>query len=66
VAVRNIRHSGEFKFKSNHYFLSELLVGEKVGLVETADGKYEIRLGFHPIGILDIKLGKVEPKLIKV
>jgi transposase InsO family protein len=66
VEVRTVRHNGEFKFKSNHYFLSELLVGEKVGLVEATDGKYEIRFGFHPICILDERLGKVEPKLTKV
>ena len=52
--------------KVDHYFISELLAGEKVGLIEAADGKYEIRFGFHPIGILDIRLGKVEPKSIKV
>ena len=66
VEVRTIRHNGEFKFKSNHYYLSELLVGERVGFAETADGKYEIRFAFHPIGILDVRLGKVEPKLKKV
>jgi hypothetical protein len=66
VEVRTIRHNGEFKFKSNHCFLSELLVGEKIGLVEATDGKYEIRFGFHPIGTLDVRLGKVEPKLKKV
>jgi len=66
IEVRTVRHKGEFKFKSNRYFLSELLVGEKVGLVEATDGKYEIRLGFHPIGMLDVRLGKVEPKSKKV
>jgi transposase InsO family protein len=66
VEVRTVRHNGEFKFKCNHYFLSELLVGEKVGLVEAADGKFEIEFGFHPIGMLDLRRGKVEPKLKKV
>jgi transposase InsO family protein len=66
VEVRTVRHNGEFKFQSNQYFLSELLVGEKIGLNEAADGKYEIRFGFHPIGLLDLTTGKVAPKLIKV
>ena len=66
VAVRRVRHAGEFKFKNGFYFISEFMAGEKVGLVEIADGKYEIRFGFHPIGILDVRLGKVEPKLTKV
>jgi hypothetical protein len=66
VEVRIVRHGGEIGFKRNYYFISELLAGEKVGLVEAADGKYEIRFGFHPIAILDARLGKVEPKLTKV
>jgi hypothetical protein len=66
VEVRTVRHGGEIGFKRNYYFISELLSGEKVSLFEAADGKYEIRFGFHPIGILDVRLGKVEPKLTKV
>jgi hypothetical protein len=66
VAVRTVRQGGEIGFKRNYYFLSELLAGERVGLVEATDGKYEIRFGFHPIGILDVRLGKVGPKLTKV
>ena len=66
VKVRTIRHTGDFSFKKNYYFISELLAGEKVGLIETGDGEYEIRFGFHPIGIINERLGKVEPKLTKV
>jgi transposase InsO family protein len=66
VEVRTVHHQGEIRFKTNHYFLSELLAGEQVGFVEAGDGKYEIRFGFHPIGILDLRLGKVVPKLTKV
>jgi hypothetical protein len=66
VEVRTVHHQGEIRFKRNHYFVSELLAGERIGFVEAADGKYEIRFGFHPIGILDVRLGKVEPKLTKV
>lgn len=66
VEVRTVKHNGEFKFKSDHFFLSELLEGEQVGLTEVADGKYDIRFGFHPIATLDVRLRKVEPKLTKV
>lgn len=66
IEVRTVHHQGEVRFNRRHYFISELLAGERVGLVEVADGKYEIRFGFHPIGILDVRLGKVEPKLKKV
>lgn len=66
VEVRTVRKGGEIGFKRSYYFISELLAGEQVGLVGVEDGKYEIRLGFHPICMLDIGLGKVEPKLTKV
>jgi len=66
VEVRTVHHQGEIRFKKNHYFLSELLAGAQVGFVEAGDGKYEIRFGFHPIGILDLRLGMVVPKSIKV
>jgi hypothetical protein len=66
VEVRTVRHSGDFRFKRNYYFISELLAGERVGLVEAADGTYDIHFGFHPIAMLDMRLGKVEPKLTKV
>jgi transposase InsO family protein/transposase-like protein len=66
VEVRTVHHQGELRYRKNHYFLSELLAGEKVGLVEIAEGTYEILFGFHPIGILDARLRTVGPKLIKV
>lgn len=66
IEIRTVRDGGEIGFKRDYYFISELLAGEKVGLIEAADGKYEIRFGFCPIGILDIRLGKVEPKSTNV
>ena len=65
IEIRTVRHGGEISFKKNYYLISELLAGERVGLVEVADGKHEIRFGFHPIGILDTRLGRIEPKLKK-
>lgn len=64
--VRTVRHGGDLRFKGTYYFISELLAGEKVGFVEITDGNYEIRFGFHPIGVLNAKLHKVEPTLRKV
>jgi len=66
TAVRSVRHNGEIKFKNGYYYISELMAGEKLGITETRDGKYEIRYYFHPLAILDLKLKKVVPKLTKV
>lgn len=61
IEVRTVRHGGEIGFKGNHYFISELLAGERVGLIEDADGRYEIRFGSLPICMLDIGREKIEP-----
>lgn len=60
--VRKVRDGGEIKFKGNYYFISEILAGENVGLIEIADGQYQVRFSFHPIGILDLDLKKVMPQ----
>jgi hypothetical protein len=66
VDVRRVRDSGEIGFRSNYYFLSELLAGEQVGLTELYDGRYEVRFSFHPICIIDLKEMKVCPSQKKV
>jgi hypothetical protein len=64
--VRRVREGGEIRFRSNYYFLSELLAGERVGLTEMYDGRYEVRFSFHPICIIDSKEMKVRPVQKKV
>jgi hypothetical protein len=66
VDVRRVRDSGEISFRSNYYFLSEVLSGEHVGLTELYDGRYEVRFSFHPICIIDLKEMKVRPAQKKV
>jgi len=64
--VRRVKRSGEIKFKSGLYYLSELLSGENVGLKETDEGKFDIMVGFYCIGVIDLKTGKTKPKPKKV
>ena len=59
IHVRRVKRGGEIMFKSSNYYLTELLAGERVGIQEVDDGCYEIRFGFHPIGIIDLHLGKI-------
>jgi hypothetical protein len=66
VDVRRVRDGGEIRFRSNYYFLSELLAGEQVGLTELHEGRYEVRFSFHPICIIDLKEMKVSPAQKKV
>ncbi|MBI4823722.1 MAG: integrase, partial [Nitrospirae bacterium] len=66
VEVRRVKQSGEIMFDGKNYYLTELLAGERVGLVETDEAWHEIRFGLHPIGVLDLRNGKVRPKVRKV
>ena len=66
VDVRRVRDGGEISFRGNYYYLSEVLSGENVGLMELHDGRYEIRFSFHPICIIDLKKMKVRPTQKKV
>ena len=64
--VRRVREGGEIRFRSNYYFLSELLAGEQVGLTEADDGRCEVRFSFHPLCIIDLTERKVSPVEKKV
>ncbi|MBI4822877.1 MAG: hypothetical protein HY805_01430 [Nitrospirae bacterium] len=47
VEVRRVKQSGEIMFDGKNYYLTELLAGERVGLVETDEACHEIRFGFQ-------------------
>jgi transposase InsO family protein len=52
--VRRVRSNGEIKWRNELIFLSEALVGEPVGLSETADsGRWLVRYGYVELGVID-------------
>jgi putative transposase len=51
--VRRVRGNGEVKWRGERLFLSETLIGEPVGLRETADGLFEVRYGPIVLGAID-------------
>ena len=57
--IRRVKRGGEIIFKGSNYFVTEVLAGEQVGLEEVSDGCYEVRFGFHTIGVIDLRLGKI-------
>jgi len=59
--VRSVKCGGQIKFRGDFYFLTELLAGERVGLKEIGADRWQINFSFHPIGILNIRKGKIEP-----
>jgi transposase InsO family protein len=51
--VRQVRHNGEFKWKGERIYLTEVLAHEPVGLSQLTDDRWEIRYSFHLLGYLD-------------
>ena len=63
VEVRRVRRNGEIKWRGKLFYLSSVLPGEPVGLTPLAgaDGCWEVRFGFHLLGVLDEGLGRIRP-----
>jgi len=57
--VRRVRSNGEIKWRGALLYVTEVLAGETVGLRETADGLWEVRYSFHPLGWLDERQGVI-------
>ncbi len=41
------------------YFISELLIGQSVGLKETGDGLWQLQYGFYVLGSVDLRKNRV-------
>jgi len=52
-AVRRVRSSGEIKWGGDTIFISESLVGEAVGIAETATGHWIVRFADIDLGLID-------------
>ena len=50
--MRRVRHSGEIRWSSGTIYISYVLIGEPVGIYETADG-WLVRYGPIDLGLLD-------------
>lgn len=51
--VRQVRHNGEIKLAGYLVYVSEVLAQEPVGLTQIDEDRFEVRYGFHLLGILD-------------
>jgi transposase InsO family protein len=57
--VRHVRSNGEIKWRGGLVYLNKALIGEPVGLRQISEYEWEVKFSFHPLGILDERLGKV-------
>lgn len=53
AAVRSVRSNGTIKWRGNFLFISEALVGERVAVVETEPGDWQVNFFDYPLGVID-------------
>ncbi len=63
AAGRRVRRGGEIKWRGRLVFVSEVLAGEPVGLLEQAGGRWCIAYGPIELGIIDPKGRLHKPRL---
>jgi putative transposase len=52
-AIRRVRQNGEIKWRGNTIFISDVLVGEPVGLAETETGEFIVRFARLDLGLIN-------------
>ena len=57
--VRRVRSNGEIKWGGQLIFVSQVLVGEPVGIEETSSGDWRVRYGDVQLGFLDTRRGRL-------
>jgi transposase InsO family protein len=53
ITVRHVRHNGEIKWHGNLIYVAQILAQEPVGLKQLDHERWEIRYGFHLLGVLN-------------
>ena len=63
MLVRSVRRKGHFRWKQDDVFLSEVLWGEQVGLLQEDDRWFMVYFAQHPIALFDSQQLRVAPLL---
>jgi len=61
LITRKIRTNGTMKWGGKEIFVSETLIGERIGLVQISDIEWKIQFSHLSIGLFNEKLLKVKP-----
>jgi putative transposase len=62
-AVRRVRHNGEIRWQGGTIYISEALIGEPIGLLESEDGAWTASYGPITLGIIDHRADRLrKPK----
>lgn len=57
--VRRVRSNGEIKWRGDLIFVSQVLVGEPVGIERTVSGDWRVRYADIELGFIDTKQGRL-------
>src|SRR5712692_708611 len=63
MLVRSVRRQGHFRWKKDEVFLSEVLWGERVGLLQENDRWFTVYFAQHSIALFDSQQLRVAPLL---
>ena len=55
MLVRSVNHKGEFSWKKQHVFVSEVLWGERIGFLPVDDHRYTVYFARFPIARFDTR-----------
>jgi putative transposase len=61
MLVRTVKSHGHFRWKKHDVFLSEVLWGERVGLLPLDDGRYTVYFAHVPLAMFDARNRKTFP-----
>jgi hypothetical protein len=64
VAVRQVRSSGEIRWRGDLIFVSTALIGEAIGVEESENGQWLVRFFDVPLGIIDTRTQKLRRPVV--
>jgi hypothetical protein len=59
--TRQVRTSGQMKWKGKSIYVTTALAGERIGLEPIEDGIWMTYFATHPLGLFDERKGRIEP-----
>jgi len=59
--TRQVRPSGQIKWKGQSVHVNQALAGERIGLEPVEDGVWMAHFATHPLGLFDERGGRIEP-----
>jgi len=59
--TRQVRPSGQIKWKGQSVYVNQALIGERIGLETIEDGVWMVYFARHALGIFNERIGRIEP-----